>query len=190
MRYVLALLIGLSFAGRASAGDFYIAAGGEIGIFETFTAESYTDFTLTGRIGYDFGEYVGVEAEGAINLGSSDTVTESFEGGTREFSEEITSRYGLFLRGRIPASDGINFFARAGLGARNRKTEFRQTGTDIFNSNRNSTFLFGALGGGAEFNLSNDNAIRTEYTFYSTLNGEDTNDVTDSVFSLTYVKKF
>ncbi len=203
MRIILGCLIGLVSASAAAASGPYVAVGGEVGRYETQTPTgSYTDTALNGRIGYDFGKYFGLEAEGALNLGGAATFESGSdaEGFTRR--DEVTSRYGLFLRGRVPTSDAVTIFARGGLGARQSKFETRSFGTYQFDGTlydttrgRKEVNGFFAIGGGAEFALSKEqmSAIRAEFTLYQTYIGgedQDTDFASDSVASIAYVRRF
>ena len=203
MRFILGFLISLTTAGAAFAGSPYIAIGGEVGNTETQTPTgSYTATAINGRVGYDFGSYFGVEAEGALHVGGSATLTDQVDRITREFERDVTSRYGVFLRGRVPVSDRVSLFGRAGFGARYETYTFGSFGIYEFDgstfdetSSRDDTNIYGALGIGAEFQISDDerNTIRTDLTRYRTyIGGEDQDEdyATDTVFSLAYVRRF
>lgn len=206
MRIVIGFLAALAISETALAGGPFVAVGAEVGSYDTtFPTEAYSDVTLTGRVGYDFGRYFGVEAEGAVNVGGSAKEIRSFADDmsafafTDEFEEEAVSRYGVFLRGKLPLSERTDVFIRAGLGARQSTRSFRsdQTNTDgtfaqnAFSQSNSDGFV--ALGGGLEFDLSADkrNAIRAEYTAYAVLvDTEDETFLSDYVGSISYVRRF
>lgn len=203
MRYFVGLWIAMASSTQALAGGPFVTIGGEVGQTETQSpTRTYTASALNGRLGYDFGKYFGIEAEGAIHLGSSATETGQVERITNEFEREVKSRYGVFLRGRIPVSERVSVFGRAGLGARNETDTFRSFGIFEFNGNmfdetrvRDESNIYGAFGLGAEFQVSDDvrNAIRADFTRYNTyIGGEDQDEdyANDSVFSLAYVRRF
>lgn len=199
---VLALLIATSMAGCASSAP-YIAVGGGVGEFGTQDSPgSYTDVNLTARLGYDVGKYFGVEAEGSVNIGGSVSSSRTGLFAATESSEQADNHLGIFLRGKIPVSDRVSFFARAGLGRRKSTSVFRSADLNEldginFEATRNFsvTDFFGALGGGAEYAVTKDkrNAIRAEFTGYNIVDfgGDDDDDaLDDSVFTLSYVRKF
>lgn len=214
--FILSVSLSISASTAAFANGPYVAVGADIGSFEHQPqgglfgdAASYTDVALNARIGYDFLTYFGVEAEGAIHLGGSATFSEEtdndFDGvidGMREFEDDVTSRFGLFLRGRFPVTDTVTGFARGGLGVRNERNNFRSVGIAAFDgepfesiSNRSSSDIYAAIGIGAEFSFTEDgrNAIRGEFTRYSAyIGGEDQEvDVSnDNVVSVAYVRRF
>ena len=203
MRFSLGFILFLSMAGPAFAGGPYVAVGGEVGNRETQNPTgSFTATALNGRLGYDFGKYFGVEAEGALNLSGSASFEDQSEQSTRQFNEDVKSHYGLFLRGRAPVSERISLFGRAGIGRRYGTYSFRSFGIYQFDGSpydqtsiRDEGYFYGALGVGAEFQISKDerNAIRADFTRYSVYIGGEDQDLDyarDSIFSLAYVRRF
>lgn len=196
-------LSSLALTSTAAANGPYVSIGGEVGSYENQTPTgSYTDVAINARIGFDFFTYVGIEAEGALNLGGAATFMDMTESGSRMFEDDVTSRVGVFLRGRAPVSDRWEIFGRGGFGIRNARDSFRSVGVFQFNgepfdmsSDMDRTDPFFAIGGGTEYNLSEDgpNAIRAEFTLYRTYIGgedQDTDFASDSVFSVAYVRRF
>jgi len=203
MRFNLGIILALAVAGPVFASGPYIAIGGEVGNLETQNPTgSFTATALNGRLGYDFGQYFGVEAEGALHLSGSASFEDQSEQSTRQYKEDVKSHYGLFLRGRAPVSDRISLFGRAGIGRRYGTYTFRSFGIYQFDgstydqtSSRDEGNFYGALGVGAEFQISEDerNAIRADFTRYSVYIGGEDQDLDyakDSVFSVAYVRKF
>ena len=111
MRFSLGFIMSLALTGPALAGGPFVAIGGEVGSFGSvtpFPTESYTGSMLAGRAGYDFGRYFGVEADGAVRVGGAAEVSRNFGDETvtfdDNFEDKVTSRYGVFLRGKVPTS--------------------------------------------------------------------------------------
>jgi len=196
----------LSVATPVFAGGPYVAVGGEVGRFgaETpFPTENYTGTMLSGRAGYDFGRYFGVEAEGALRVGGSAEVSRNFGDATvtfdDNFEDKVTSRYGVFLRGKVPTSDKSNLFLRVGLGA--RQSDYRSQGSETRpglpiserSFTRDKSDSFAAIGAGFEYDLGDKglNAIRAEFTSYAILvDTEDETFLSDYVGAVSYVRRF
>jgi len=201
-RTILGLLTIVLMAGCANSAP-YVAVGAGVGDFEPIIpTNSYTDVNLGARIGYNLGNYFGIEAEGVVNVGGAANTSSTNQSFTTERSDTVDSHLGLFIRGRLPVSDRVGIFARTGLGSRRTTTEIRSIDldeADEFEAGQEVSFrqtdLFTAFGVGIEFEITadNKNAVRAEFTQYGVpdLGGDEDNDTrNDSVFSLAYVRKF
>ena len=159
----------------------------------------FTATTLGARIGYDFGRYFGVEAEGALGLSGSGEDRSGAPDRPFGFDErfEYAADYGVFLRGRVPVSDRVEIFARIGLGGRDLDVEILQTDGDgnplpVTEITRNDTY--GALGIGAQFafGTGRQNAVRVDASLrgFADFSEEDSNNPTDTALSVAYVRRF
>lgn len=204
-RFLIGIIATLAISETASASGFYGSLGAEVGTYETqiddspFGVGEYTGAAVTARLGYDFGRFIGVELDGTLPVFGSNSVSRTDETGTFRAEENATLRTGLFLRGRIPVSQSMSLFGRAGLGERGSETATRSVGVFLvdgtpFDESRESSTsdIFGALGGGLEIDLNQDktNAIRFDFTSYWSAGGEDQNNLRDQTVSLAYVRRF
>ncbi len=205
MRFLIGVIATLAISETASASGFYGSLGAEVGTYDTqiddspFDAGGYTGGAVTARLGYDFGRFIGVELDGTLPVFGSNIVSRTDETGTFRAEENVTIRTGLFLRGRIPVSETVSFFGRAGLGERGSEKSTRSVGVFLFDGtpfdvSRETTTsdIFGALGGGVEVDLNQNktNAIRFDFTSYWSAGGEDQNNLRDQTVSLAYIRRF
>lgn len=112
---------------------------------------------LTGRVGVGFGEHFAVEGEGSVGV-------------TKDNGVKLDSELGVFGVGKLPVSQNINLFARAGYS----RIETSPGGDD-------DGFAYGA---GAEFNLTDKDGIRAGWTRHD----YDAGDV--DAWDISYVRRF
>ena len=126
----------------------YLGAGVETQSFPNEGgADGFTDLALTGRAGVDIWRYFGVEAEGAVGFGSRRVID------TPEFERDAgyAWRGGLALRGRLPAGERTELFAKLGFGVIGvdvKSRAFRADGTTQFDLDGEDGELYGELGAG------------------------------------------
>ena len=163
LKATLAATAVTAFAMSAQAQDsnVYVNVGVQSYQFDTYN--------VLGRVGYNFGEYFGVEGEGSVG----------FAGETEDGIDfDTTYALGGFLIGKYPLSDQFDVFGRVGY------TTTRLKADNGFDSD-SENFEGVAVGGGLQYNFG-DNGIRLGYT-YQDLNGglEDTD-----VYDISYVRRF
>lgn len=113
---------------------------------------------LTGHIGYNFSEWLAVEAEGAIGIEDEEA---SFGGVTA--SVGLNYLVGAYAKGQIPIGERINLYARAGLVHAEVEAEVTGAGFSGSESDSESGAAFGA---GAEFFFTPQFGIRGDFTRY------------------------
>ena len=120
-------------------------------------------YNLAGRVGYNFSENFGVEGEASIGVSSKD-------------GAKIKNSFGGYLVGRVPVSDQLDLFARAGYVSLNFSCD------DCEGLSANDDGF--AVGGGIQYNLDDQNGVRLGYTY----NEGDV--ASGDVFDIAYVRKF
>ncbi|WP_298916144.1 outer membrane beta-barrel protein [uncultured Algimonas sp.] len=188
--------------GTAMAQDsnVYINAG-----VDSYEFDSYT---LSGKIGYNFNEYFGVEGQGAFGIGGDeDAAFDQIVQGSRiqgSLSAEVDNSFAAFARVKLPINERFEVFARGGyhftqVGFETSAFTVTTAGTPrtIAATEDNIDFDGFAAGVGAQFMFNPLNGVRVEYTFQDVENVEDVSvDGTDfgefgsDVYSISYVRKF
>jgi len=130
-------------AAVASVSPIYVGIGISAARYSTncgCAVKSGTDTTagLSGRVGYDFNKYMGIEARGIVTSYKDN-------GGT-------IKHIGAFLKPMYPVTDGLNIYALGGVAKTTTQGELRRT---------NVTGL--ALGAGLEYDLSDDKKKDAKY---------------------------
>ncbi len=151
-----------AFAGED--GQAYVNIGG--------TVINDGGLAITGRVGYNFAQYFGVEGEGSFG------VSDSSDSGIDTGINYSIAGFGV---ARMPLGEQFSVFGRVGY----HSTEAEGSG---FGVTVTQTFDGIAFGGGVEFMLDEKNGFRAEYTnFDGSVAG-----VGGSVdtFSASYVRKF
>ena len=131
---------------------------------------------VVGRVGYNFSENFGIEAEASFAVSGE---KEEFEG--VEVETTISSSFAAYLVGRYPVSEQFDLFGRVGYASITGKFTAKGNGFDESDSGTADGF---GIGGGVQFNLDDSNGIRLGYT---TLEGDG---ASGDVFDLVYVRKF
>ena len=111
---------------------------------------------IQGRLGYGFHPNFAVEGEGTIGVAD--------DGGA-----ELNNELGLFAVGKIPVSSQVELFGRVGVS----RTEVNDIDDDGL-----------AYGAGAQFNFTNQDGIRGDWTRHDYDAGEF------DAWSVSYVRKF
>jgi OOP family OmpA-OmpF porin len=110
---------------------------------ETNTRLKETTYGVIGRIGYDFNQYIGVEAR-AFNA--------SIE---KDFAE--TTHYGIYLKPQYHVSDKLNIYGLVGYGQ--TEIECDVVGTTMYDEAGLS------VGFGLEYDMSDDEAVVADRAF-------------------------
>jgi opacity protein-like surface antigen len=160
----LLVLGGFSTQSFAQGNDAYVSIGA--------TTYEWDTVGLDGKLGYNFNEFFSVEGQGIVGL-SSDTET---IGGV-----EVKTKADYTIAGfgvlRFPVTPELEIFGRGG---------YHQTGLSVETAGvKVDGDIDGfAYGGGVQYNVSNLNSIRAEFTKLDADGGDlDT-------FSVGYVRKF
>lgn len=159
LKIALATAAMAGFASTASAQDSgtYVNVGVKTYEFDTYN--------VLGRLGYNFSENFGVEAEGSFGVIGND-----------ELGVDVDTKWdlGAYVVGRIPVSDQFDLFARAGYSTVNVEVEgLGDADIDGF-----------AVGGGIQYNFDANNGFRLGYTY------NEGDDLGADVIDLSYVRKF
>lgn len=155
-----------AFSNMAYAQDS--GAYGSIGI----TTYEFDTYGANAKLGYNFNEYIGVEAEGVLGLsGTTETI------GTNQIKFETDYTIAAFVIARLPVGEQVDLFLRGG---------YHQTGVSLSvpGTLLDGDFDGGAIGGGIQYNFSSDSGIRAEYTYLAGSFAEF------NTVSLSYVRKF
>ena len=168
LKTAIAAIAVLGFAGAAHAqdGQAYVNVG-----VDTLEFDQYG---IGGKLGYQFSDYFGVEAQGSIGI-IDDEVT---LGGT---TVDVGYDYliGGFATGTLPLGESVDLIGRVGYYAAEVSAEVTAGG--IGASDDEDGFAFGA---GLQYMWDDLNGVRADYTY---LDGDGGH--ADAV-SLSYVRKF
>lgn len=113
---------------------------------------------ISGRVGYNFSEWIAVEAEGAIGVEDEEA---SFAGVTAEVG--LNYLVGAYLKGQVPLGERINLYARAGFVQAELEAEVSGGG---FSESDSASETGAGYGAGAEVFVTNNLGIRGDYTRY------------------------
>jgi opacity protein-like surface antigen len=179
------LTIALSGAAQAqTVEDRGVYAGVGVNSFE------FDSYTLSGKLGYNFNEYFGVEGDLGFGISEENDSIDGFDVGAG--IDWYTGAFGVL---RAPVTEQFDVLGRAGY-------YFAEVDADITNTVDNLTtdldadtdgFAFGA---GVQYNFGdgNRNGIRAEYTYLDVQEIEGTDvdefDLGGDTYSLTYIRKF
>lgn len=159
-----AALIG--FASTATAQDSGIY--GNVGV-KTYEFDTYN---ILGRVGYNFTEFLGVEAEGGFGI-SGDTIDDFGD----DIDIDTNWDLGAYLISRWEVSDNFEIFARGGYAT----VEVEASAGNVSESENFDGF---AIGGGVQYYWDQQNGIRIGYTY------NDADGGNADVIDLSYVRKF
>lgn len=117
------------------------------------TSFEFDTYGLNGKLGYNLNKNFAIEGEGFVGFTKK---TSRF--GNSLISAKIDYSIAAYAVGKIPLSEQFEIFARGG---------YHNTGLSLENQLVSSDGDIDgfAVGGGAEYNLSNRNSIRLEYTY-------------------------
>lgn len=208
IRLLTAAAILLSVTQTAQAGPYGTVGVSVEDIQPEDDFESFTGTGINARLGYNFGRYFGVEAEGQIGL-SGEGDNPRFQDGVLDQNQTYDYRgaWSLYLRPQLPVSEKFTLSARAGFGVKyfDRTTEnpFLErlepiigmvNPADLFIEDI-ATLGHGALGVGVEYSFGEQkiDSLRLDVTrrFHigSLSDGED-EPFQDSQVTVSYGRKF
>jgi OOP family OmpA-OmpF porin len=118
------------------------------------------------QAGYNFNPYISLEA-GYIDLGKADYKA-TFTGGTAKGSEKAGG-IDLAILGKLPVSDGLSFFAKAGIISTKIKSKLASTAPATVNSTNSSNEIRPLIGVGAIYQLQNNLDLRLDFDHASNL---------------------
>ena len=166
LKIALATAVLTGFASTATAQDSGIY--GNVGV-KTYEFDTYN---VLGRLGYNFSEYLGVEAEGSFGVsGTSETAF------GQEVDIDTNWDFGAYLISRWGVTDNFDIFLRGGYSV----VEIEASAGGISDSENFDGF---AVGGGVQYNWDGQNGVRLGYT-YNDVDGGGAD-----VIDLSYVRKF
>ena len=166
LKIALATAVLSSFASAASAQDTgtYVNVGVKTYEFDTYN--------ILGRVGYNFSENFGVEAEGSFGIAG-----DSFDDFGDEIDVDTNWDLGAYIVGRYPVTESFDIFARAGYST----VEVEVSSGNLSESENFDGF---AVGGGVQYNWDEQNGVRLGYTY------NDGDGASADVIDLSYVRKF
>ncbi len=143
---------------------------------------------ITGRLGYRLNDYFAIEGEAGFGLGGDDfdrAIPVQVLGTTANVDTNVTldvqDYYIAFARAIMPVSDQFDIFVRGGYGKATAEADIvgSLSGFTASGSAEDDASGF-AYGVGAQFNLTDNDGIRADFTRL-----EDTN-----ILSLAYSRRF
>jgi len=160
---------------QAQESGFSLGAG-----YQHFNTSRANFDLLTLRASFDFSEYLAVEADGQIGLGSK-SVFFPGAGGPGVGSMKFDYGLGGFLRAHAPLGDQLTAFVRVGYA-------FVETSgsIDTLSVSENSDGV--AFGGGFEWAFAGPNMLRVDYTRYE-LSSTELDGGADG-FGVSFVRRF
>ena len=143
---------------------------------------------ITGRLGYRLNDFFAVEGEVGFGLGGDDfdrAIPVDVLGSTVNVDSNITldvkNYYIAFARGILPVSEQFDLFARVGYGKATAEADIIASAQGLTASGSAEDDADGiAYGVGAQFNFTENDGIRADYTRL-----DDTN-----ILSLAYSRRF
>lgn len=143
---------------------------------------------LTGRLGYRLNDFFAVEGEVGFGLGGDDfdrTIPVQVLGTTANVDTNVTldvkNYYIAFARGILPVSEQFDLFARVGYGQATAEADITGSLAGFTASGSAEDDADGiAYGVGAQFNFTENDGIRADYTRL-----DETN-----IISLAYSRRF
>lgn len=151
--------------------------------------EQSLDITMvTGRVGYRLNDYLAIEGEAGFGLGGDDfnQAVPVNVGGTNinvdtNVGLDVDNYFIGFARGIFPVSEQVDIFIRGGYGTASAEADITASAAGLSASGSVSDSFDGfAYGIGGQFNFTNNDGIRADYTRL-----EDTN-----IISLAYARRF
>ncbi|HLK23090.1 MAG TPA: porin family protein [Caulobacteraceae bacterium] len=159
----------------ATAAPAFAQATGVYGTLggEDLNSGSANVGAITGRLGYRFMPYLGVEGEGSAGLGG-----DRVNIGGQAASVHVNDQYAGYAVGFLPITPNLDVLGRVGYGA-----------TDLHLSRPGESFHANVTswnaGVGAQYFAGHD-GVRADYTRETA----DRSDLDANVWSLAYVRKF
>jgi hypothetical protein len=143
-------------------GGAHITSGGD-----NFTA-------LGGRLGARFGNYLGVEGEGAFGVDGAKGTAAGVP-----YKSSLSHSFAGYAVGFVPVTPKFDLFARAGYGTTRAKVE--TAGTSVSDSHDSWNY-----GGGGQYFFDAKNGVRADYTRQDFRHDAGH----ANVWGLSYVRKF
>jgi len=129
---------------------------------------------VTGRLGYRFTPYVGIEGEASVGVQDED-ITVGGVDGTLEHEYDAAA----YLVGTVPVNPNLELFGRVGYGTTSLKAEV--AGVDVSEDGESINY-----GAGANWFFDGQNGVRADWTrrdFHDDAGEVDT-------YGLSYVRRF
>jgi opacity protein-like surface antigen len=153
-----------------------------------FGSEDISVIMLTGRLGYRLNDFFAVEGEAGFGLGGDDferAVPVNVQGTTINVNTNVDltvdNYFAGFARGIFPVSEQFDIFARLGYGQATAKADIVASAAGLTTSGSAEEDADGlAYGVGAQFNFTDHDGIRADYTRL-----DDTN-----IISIAYSRRF
>ena len=200
IRLLTGFAVALLFAQTANAGPYGTLGFSIEDIQPEDDFESFSGTGVNARLGYNFGRYFGVEAEGQIGL-SGEGDNPRFQDGLLDQNETYNYKraWSLYFRPQFPVSDELSLSFRAGFGAK----YFDRTVDNPFLSDDNEARIIAdkssighlALGAGAEYRFGELklDSVRLDFTrrlHPGSLSDGDEEAFADSQVTVSYARKF
>ena len=134
-------------------------------IFEAAGAGDINIPTLGLRTGYQFSKHWSVEGDLQIGLEEDDPSLLFIDA---DGEAGLNAAAGVFVRGSIPLMERLSAHIRAGAAVSEYETQIVGSSTGELTNDYSGL----ALGAGAEFDLTEDFYLRTDYTLYETPGSE------------------
>jgi outer membrane immunogenic protein len=166
-------------ANFGNTGSYAYAGLGYTHFSSRNSGEDFALSAITGRLGFMFNPFIGIEGEGSFGLGDDTIDFGSGSSGT----VRIESDWAGYLIGMFPlGNENFNLFGRIGYGTLGTKVKF----AGISDSGRDDQWR---IGFGAQGFFDGVNGLRAEYTNLGWLDN-DSDSIDADVFSISYVRRF
>jgi len=166
--------LNLTLAAIALSAFSTVAQAQDSGAYGTLGVSSYDfdTYNATGRLGYNFNQFFGVEGEGSVGVSGYD-----------EDEIEVDTKWdlGAYAVARVPLGESFEAFVRGGYSIVHVDV---RAGTDTSSKDVDGF----AFGGGLQYNIDSQSGLRAGYTRKE---GNIGGVVVDGdVWDVSYVRKF
>lgn len=202
IRYLAGAVILLSCAQTAHAGAYGTLGLSVEDIQPVNNFENFTGTGINARLGYNFGRYFGLEAEGQVGLSGQGDNPSFLDSGEIQQNQtyDYNGAWALYLRPQIPVSDNLSLSLRAGFGVKyfDRTVDNPFVGMSdpsVLVIEDTSTLLHLALGAGVEYSFGEEKVDSLRLDFTRRDHPGDRSDVDDAPFAnnqmtISYARKF
>ncbi|MGJ8558908.1 MAG: outer membrane beta-barrel protein [Litorimonas sp.] len=172
--------IAAATAAIAMIGGTAMAQDGQAYVGLGVDAVEFDSYNLSGKLGYNFNEFFGVESQGGFGIIDQEETI-----GGVQAEAGIDYYLSGFVTGRLPVSEQFELIGRAGY-------YFGEVEGSVGNVSVSEDIDGFAAGVGGQFNFGpgNMNGIRAEYTYLDVNTGTSNLDGDGDLYTISYIRKF